>query len=320
MPASTHPVSPLVSVIMPVYNGARFLEPAIRSILDQTLQNFELLICDDGSTDESLPIAHRFAGMDHRIRVLALPHEGFAATLNSGVAAAGSPLLARMDADDIALPERLEKQLDFLSKRPEVVAVGTSAAVIDSEGRRSGEWDVPTDHKSIDKDHINGWAVNFIHPTITMRREALIEAGGYSTGEEARYVEDIHLWLRLAERGELANLGERLLDYRVLEDSYSHSRKAETARAFTRIAMTARERRGLPLRNLKPPIWAPPSPPSAFDLLLEKGRQARRSGDLPGVLTIACRLLSRRPWSKRAWSLLAPARGIASKNPNQPLP
>src|SRR5689334_8878938 len=123
-------VHPPLTVLMSVYNGVRFLSQAIVSILGQSFGDFEFLIVDDGSDDGSWEILQRHAG-DARIRLIRQDNRGLAASLNRGLAEARSPLVARMDADDVARPHRLQTQIDFLRERPEIVLVGSAVEIID---------------------------------------------------------------------------------------------------------------------------------------------------------------------------------------------
>jgi len=128
-----------VSVVMPVYNGEKWLAYAIDSILHQSLADFELIAVDDGSTDGSRKLLDDAARRDSRIRTADQPHLGVAAALNRGIALARSQVIARMDADDLSHPDRLQKQLAFLDKHPRVAALGSWARVIDERGRGTGE-------------------------------------------------------------------------------------------------------------------------------------------------------------------------------------
>ncbi len=203
--------APTVSVLLPVWNGEAFLEQAMESILRQTLSSFELIVIDDGSTDQSAAIAEGYAVDDDRIRVLRCPHRGFSATLNAGIATVRGEYIARMDADDISVPERLQKQVAYLDAHPECVAVGAWIEVIDEAGRHLGLKTYVTTHDEISAAMLHG-ASPIAHPTIVLRRAVLRAAGGY----DARCYpsEDLNLWFRLGESGELSNLGEVLLKHR----------------------------------------------------------------------------------------------------------
>ena len=203
--------APRVSVLLPVWNGEAFLEQAMESILRQTLSSFELIVIDDGSTDRTSAIAEEFASRDTRVRVLRRLHEGFSGTLNAGIAAARGEYVARMDADDISLPERLQKQVAYLDAHPECVAIGAWIEVVNETGRHVGLKTFVTTHDEISAVLLRGVSP-MAHPTVVARRDALRAVGGY----DARCYpsEDLDLWFRLGESGELANLGEALLKHR----------------------------------------------------------------------------------------------------------
>src|ERR1700761_204383 len=127
-------MAPLVSVLMPVFNAQRYVAAAVNSILDQTLGDFELIIVDDGSTDQSTAILRRLAGRDGRIRLISRPNTGYVVALNEALDAARGEFLARMDADDVSLPQRFEKQVQFLQENPDFVLVGTHVTTMDADG------------------------------------------------------------------------------------------------------------------------------------------------------------------------------------------
>ena len=122
---------PRVSVALPVHNCERYVAEAIESILAQTFTDFEFLIVDDGSTDGTLPILNRFAARDSRIRVISRPNTGIVGALNEMLGLARADLVARMDADDVALPVRFERQVRYLDEHPECVMVGSRVTIID---------------------------------------------------------------------------------------------------------------------------------------------------------------------------------------------
>lgn len=208
---------PEISVLLPVYNAAHFIEKAIISILTQTMKNFEFIIINDGSTDSSGEILQKFAHKDIRIRLVQRPNKGLIATLNEGIALARSPLIARMDADDIALPHRLERQCTYLKSHPETVAVGSYVQFMDRCGHTYRTKYLPAG-EGLRKAFL--WGCPIMHPTVMMRTEAVREAGGYSP--EFPSAEDYALWLRLLSLGGIDNIPEVLLSYRVHGSSISH--------------------------------------------------------------------------------------------------
>jgi Glycosyl transferase family 2 len=199
-----------VTVLMPVRDGARFLEPAIRSILTQSLQNFEFIICDDGSTDDTPRILARFAAWDRRIRVITLPPSGLVAALNTGIREARSGWVARMDADDVAWPDRLAVQLAAAATYPDAAGIGSGWRIIDQQGRPWGIVQPPTSSSAIAELLLERNCL--AHPTMLLNRQKVIDAGRY----RAAFVqaEDYDLWLRLSERSALHAVPQPLLDYR----------------------------------------------------------------------------------------------------------
>jgi len=181
------------------------------SMCRQTFSSFELIVIDDGSTDKTAAIAEAFARDDGRVRVLRRPHEGLSATLNAGIAAARADFVARMDADDISVPDRLRKQVAYLAARPACVAVGAWIEVVDEAERHIGLKAFVTTHDEISAALLRGISP-MAHPTIVARRDALRAVGGYDGRRHPS--EDLDLWFRLSEHGELANLGEVLLQHR----------------------------------------------------------------------------------------------------------
>jgi hypothetical protein len=241
--------APRVSVLLPVWNGETFLEQAMESILRQTLSSFELIVIDDGSTDRSATIAEEFASTDKRVRVLRGPHEGLSATLNAGIAAVRGEYVARMDADDISAPGRLQKQVAYLDAHPACTVVGTWIEVVDEAGRLIGLKTFETTHDKISAALLCGISP-IAHPTAVLRREALRVAGGYDARRHPS--EDLDLWFRLGESGELANLGEALLQHRRHKAAMG-VREHEKMKAMTlTICNEARTKRGLPPRRGTP--------------------------------------------------------------------
>ncbi|CAH0286238.1 glycosyltransferase [Roseomonas sp. CECT 9278] len=201
---------PAVSVVMPVRDGARHLEDAVASILRQTHGDFECIVCDDGSADATPDILARMALADARLRVLRLERAGIVPALNAGLGAARADWVARMDADDIAAPDRLERQLAAAARYPDAAAIGTGWRVVGPGGRVRRVIVPPVEPGAIAAAlmHHNPLA----HPTMLLRRDAVLAIGGYRGA--FRSAEDYDLWLRLAERHPLRAIPHVLLDYR----------------------------------------------------------------------------------------------------------
>jgi glycosyltransferase involved in cell wall biosynthesis len=223
---------------MSVYNGERFLEEAVESILDQSLAELELIVIDDGSTDGTAEILSTYATSDPRVVVRAQPNEGRAAALNRGLGLARAPLVARLDADDVALPGRLERQRRFLAEHERVAVVGGAVTFIDDEGRPFGDWRYPLTDVEIRRAFDT--STPLVHPAVMMRADAVKAVGGYRPVFEES--EDVDLWLRLAAAHELANVPELVLRYRV-HDGQASFRQLEL-QTFCSVAarLAARER------------------------------------------------------------------------------
>lgn len=216
--------SPIISVVMAVYNERPYLEAAVQSILDQTFTDFEFIIVNDGSTDGTKEALERFADQDDRIRLLHQENRGLIVSLNRGLSAARGSLIARMDGDDISHPERFERQVEFLRTHPKIGGVGTRVDYIDRDGQvTGGKWP-----SSIDPDVIT-WNLLFgaclCHPTVMVRRTLLNELRGYA--EWARFAEDYELWTRAVQRSQLANLPDTFLRRRRHEGSVTVARRTE---------------------------------------------------------------------------------------------
>ncbi len=226
---------------MPVYNGERYLVDAVASILSQTTNDLELVCINDGSDDRSPQILEWFATQDSRIRVVHQPNCGIVDALNAGCAAARAPLICRMDCDDVALPDRLERQANFMRHNPDCTVVGGAILEIDADSDPLTISRLPQTHAEIIDNLLHRRAGHF-HPT-TMIRAADIEAvAGYR--REFQWVEDHDLWLRLAQRGRLANLPEPVLCYRQHATSVCWQRSTEQRELMNRLLSEAYRARG----------------------------------------------------------------------------
>jgi glycosyltransferase involved in cell wall biosynthesis len=203
--------TPAISVLLPVYDAGRFLAPAVESILSQTFADFELIAIDDGSHDGSAEVLAQFAARDGRIRVFTQGNQGIVATLNRALSLARAPLVARMDADDVARPDRLAKQIDYLRQHPEIAVVSGAVDVIDEDGACLRTDVFPTSPETIANELIHRSCV--CHPAVMVRTEIVRSVGGYR--RNAQLAEDYDLWLRISEVSRIANLPDVLLVYRL---------------------------------------------------------------------------------------------------------
>jgi glycosyltransferase involved in cell wall biosynthesis len=207
---------PQVSVVLPVWNGERYLRQAIESILEQDFKNFELVIVNDGSTDGTASILAEYSA-DERVRVHTQENCGLVAALNTGVELARAGLIARMDADDISLPNRLRLQYAFMEAHPEVAVLGSSITLIDAVGRQRKTQTYPQGPEAVAASMLQGCAL--AHPAVMMRRAAVIKVGGYR--QAFQHAEDYDLWLRIMGNHRIDNLPEALLRYRIHPESVS---------------------------------------------------------------------------------------------------
>lgn len=227
---TTKPPTPLVSVVLPVRNGMPYLREAVHSILGQTLKSFELLAIDDGSTDDTARFL--LAIGDTRVRYLRLAGSGICDALNCGLRQAQAPFVARMDADDIAEPQRLEKQIAFLQARPEVGIVGCQSLEIDFQGKPLKERRFPV------RDDAIRWQMAFgcplQHPAVMYRPAEVVRAGGYQSRDLP--TDDFGLWVRMIGNCKFANLPDRLLQYRIHATSVTTTRLAEMKQRCSALA------------------------------------------------------------------------------------
>jgi glycosyltransferase involved in cell wall biosynthesis len=204
---SEKPKKPKISVIMSIYNGEKYLREAIESILNQTFTDFEFIIVNDGSTDNSLEIIQSYD--DKRIKIINNEKNiGLTKSLNKAIKQARGEYIARQDADDISLPNRFEEQLKYFEEHPEVALLGTSVYLIDENGKILGKHIVLA--KPGIKDLFNGNQFN--HGSVMFKKDVADDSGGYN--ELFRYVQDYELWLRIAKYYEVRNLTQILYKLR----------------------------------------------------------------------------------------------------------
>jgi len=246
-------MTPQISVVMPVRDGARWLGEAIRSVQDQTLGDFELIIIDDGSTDDSARIMEASAPNDPRIRTIRQERLGLVPALNRGLADSRGRLIARLDADDYAHAERLARQTEYLDRHPEIGLLGTWADRIDEQGSITGALKPATRAEQLEALLVR---MNpFLHSSIMMRNAVLRKVGYYRPAFEG--AEDYDLWLRMSEVTKIANLPECLLRYRLHPSSVTH--RASVRQMFSaRLAQRAAHARRIKAHDRTSELTAPP--------------------------------------------------------------
>lgn len=199
---------PLISVILPVYNGEKYLLEAVQSILNQTYANFELIVVNDGSKDKSEEIIKNIK--DPRIVYHYKSNSGLADSLNYGISLSKGYYIARQDQDDISYPTRFEKQVDFLEKNRNVGLLGTRARVFKDNSSEVKYHNHPTNPWDLKFDLL--FDNPFVHSSVMFRKEDFLKVNNYNT--DRNYYEDYELWSRFAEVGDVANLKDVLVDYR----------------------------------------------------------------------------------------------------------
>ena len=203
--------TPAISVVLPVYNAEAYVREAVESVLAQSFTNFELILINDGSTDGSGAILCDLAARDTRIVLMERPNDGLVSALNEGIERARADLIARMDADDVTMPERFALQHARMVEEPELAVLGSFMRIMDKTGKIIRLDKYPLTPKAIARCLERGCPVS--HPTVMMRRDAVLKAGGYHRAFP--HAEDYELWLRMSDLGyAIANIPQPLLNRR----------------------------------------------------------------------------------------------------------
>ncbi|MFS2152569.1 glycosyltransferase family 2 protein [Rhizobium sp. Rhizsp42] len=208
---------PKVSIILPAYNGQALLNDAIQSVLSQTMDDFELIVLDDGSTDNTWELLQSLS--EPRIRAYHHDNMGLPATLNRGISLARGEYIARLDHDDLMMPLRLQAQVRYLDEHPSVALLGTAAQIYVGNSPTERHHRHPTSNKALRLCLL--FDNPFVHASIMFRREAIMSIGGYCTETSRLPPEDYELWSRIARVHEVANLEDVLTVYREVPGSLS---------------------------------------------------------------------------------------------------
>lgn len=216
---------PELSVIMPVYNGDRYLREAIDSVLNQSFENFEFLIFDDGSTDNSLRIIKSYAEADSRIRYFTRENRGIVDTLNECLDLAQCELIARMDSDDICLQDRFQIQIDYLNANTDVVLLGSKVIIIDEDGDEITPMGKYFNNHALHQALLGDGGQHIYHPTVIYRKTLVKQVGGYNKAYPN--IEDLELFLKLFSVGKLENLSKPLLKYREHLGKIGHTKRLQ---------------------------------------------------------------------------------------------
>jgi glycosyltransferase involved in cell wall biosynthesis len=293
---------PTVSVIMAVHNAERYLDAAVQSVRNQNLRDFEFIIIDDGSTDSSGEKLESHARMDSRIRVFFRQNKGLTASLNEALKLAQGEFIARMDGDDVALPDRLKLQVEYLRAHPQVALLGGAYELIDDAGRMLTTVVPSTDDATLQEQALSG-RTPICHPLAMFRREAAIKVGGYD--EEFVVAQDLDLWLKLGEVGQLAAVPDVLLRYRQHEQSVSEKKQALQVRNMKLACERAYARRGIQREFMGESGWRPTSGRrSRYEYALRYGWWAFNSGQRKTAIIYGMKAITALPWSSAGWKLV----------------
>ena len=226
-------MNPSVTILTTVYNGEKFVERCVNSILQQTLKDFEFIVLNNGSTDSTPGILNSFS--DPRLKVVHQDNLGISASLNKGAELSSSDLIARLDADDYCFPARLEHQVKFMRQYPNIVLCGSRwSETVDGELLKQRVPFIETD-RAIRKSMC---LFNpFSHSMVMFRRKTFFESGGYSC--KYKYTQDYDLWMRMLNFGEAKNLKEELGVVRVSKQSESFQNAKEQKLEALRIRWNA---------------------------------------------------------------------------------
>ncbi len=290
-----------LSVLLPVHNSERYLSQAIQSVVCQSFRDFELIIVDDGSSDASLHVCQEFERNDARIKIISRPNTGIVGALNDGLAASKGEFIGRMDADDISYPDRFERQLLEFARRPKLVLLGSQVRAIDADGCPIRYMCQETENATLQALLLAGDGHAILHPAVMMRATAIGQIGGYRP--EYPISEDLDLYLRMAELGEVGNCSEVLLDYRHHESSITN--RPNKAMHFAQLAVSeTRARRGLPPLSLQQKMVNEVEIASPGQIARRWSWWAWGSGFGSTARKYARRAIFADPTSFKAWQLL----------------
>ena len=241
--------NPLVSIVIPVHNGERYIKESINSCLEQTYKNIEIIVVDDKSEDNTLNILKSYG---NRITVIPVEKQnGLGNVINIGIRESKGKYIARMDADDIMYPTRIEKQVEYLESHPSCIAVGGQIDIIDENRNITGHREYAVEDKDIKKNLF--LFQPFAHPAVTLRRVTLEEIGLYP--ENMWKVEDVKLFLILSTKGEFHNLEDTVLKYRMTFKTESQSKMLDHFRKTNDIRKWAIKELGIKPTVREYVIW-----------------------------------------------------------------
>ncbi len=239
-----------VSIILPTYNGGDRIGKSIKSVQDQSFQDWELIIVIDGSTDATFERVSRIAKQDSRIVIINNEqNQGIQKTLNDGLKKATGEYIARIDDDDVWVDVRkLQKQIDFLEQNPDYVLVGTGIILVDKNGKQIDQYLFSASDDEIRKKILGQNC--FAHPTVLFRNDIVKKIGGYSEDMNHKHVEDHELWLRMGTIGKMGNIPEYAILYQVNEQGLSGKNKSVQLKRRVQLCITYRKKYPNFLKNV----------------------------------------------------------------------
>ncbi len=216
--------NPLVSIVIPVHNGERYIKEALDSCINQTYQNIEIIIVNDESKDSTLDILREYEKKDNRIQVISVSKQnGLGNVINIGIRQSKGEYIARIDADDVMYPTRLEKQIEYLENNSDCVAVGGQIDIIDAESKITGHREYAIEDKDIKRNMF--LFMPFAHPAVMLRKSSVEEVGLYP--ENMWKVEDVKFFFLLSKIGTFHNLPDTVLKYRMTFNTESQSKMVD---------------------------------------------------------------------------------------------
>lgn len=231
--------NPLVSVVIPVHNGEKYIKESINSCLNQTYTNIEIVVVDDASTDNTVSLLKEYG---NQINVISVDKQnGLGNVINIGIRASKGKYIARMDADDVMYSTRLEKQVEYLENNSDCVAVGGQIDMIDESGNVTGHREYPLTDRELRKNLF--LFQPFAHPAVTLRKDTLEEIGLYP--EDMWKVEDVKLFLILSTKGKFANISDTVLKYRLTFNTQSQSKMVDHFKKTNEVREWATKKLGI---------------------------------------------------------------------------
>ena len=292
-----------ITVLLPVYNASRYLERAVRSLFAQTFSDFEILALNDASTDDSLTILNRLARDDSRLKVIDAPKRGMSGQLNEGLKLTRSEFIARMDSDDVALPDRFSKQVAALVAHPQVGLIAGAYELIDDRDRPIASLKQPGDHDALVEIMLTG-RNPICHPLVMYRKSVIDKVGGYDASMYPS--DDLDLWLRMSEVTRISALDDVLLKYRQHSESVSETLQEKQIETARRAAHNACKRRNVSREFRMENGWRPGSDrASRQKYLVKTGWMAFNAGHRDTARSFALQSIKNRPLDCGGWNLLA---------------